>query len=128
MSKEDCMFSKDHEWIMEEGGCVLIGISDFAQASLGDIVYVELPKPGAVITAGKAFGSVESVKAVSDLLAPVSGKIIEVNEELDGAPELLNTEPFSAWIVKIEPSAAFAAEKAGLMPPAEYEEFCHKEG
>jgi len=118
-------FTKEHEWVRAEGVFAYVGISDFAQDSLGDIVFVELPRAGAVLAAGGAFGTVESVKAVSDLYAPVSGTIIEVNTGLEDAPELLNESPYDTWIIKLE--IADAGELDQLMDADEYEEFCANE-
>ena len=98
----DLKYSRDHEWVKEEDGLFVIGISDFAQDALGDLVFVNLPEVGDAVTAGEAFGDVESVKAVSDLLCPVSGTVAEINEELLDAPEKLNEDPYGAWIIKVE--------------------------
>ena len=95
-------YSKSHEWIHTEDGVAVIGISDFAQHALGDVVFVNLPGEGDEVTAGEAFGDVESVKAVSDLVSPVSGTVCAVNEELLDAPELLNSQCYDAWIIKVE--------------------------
>ena len=119
-------FTEKHEWVIAEGGIVTIGISDFAQKSLGDIVFVELPGVRAKLTAGKPFGSVESVKAVSELYAPVSGTVKEINTELEDAPELLNQDAFGNWIIKAE--LADEKELDSLMDEADYGEFCKKEG
>src|ERR1700690_3118115 len=98
----DFRYTKEHEWVRVEGNVATIGITDHAQHELGDIVYVDLPKVGASAEAGKTFGSVESVKAVSDIYAPVSGEIIEINEGLSTAPEKLNTDPHgAAWLIKV---------------------------
>ena len=118
-------FTKEHEWIKIEEGAALIGISHFAQHSLGDIVFVELPKIGGKLTAGKAFGSIESVKAVSELFAPVSGNVVDVNKTLEDAPELLNEDAYANWIVKVELDDE--NELASLMIESEYEEFCKNE-
>jgi len=121
----DLKYTKEHEWIKIEGNTGTIGITDYAQNSLGDIVFVELPKPGTEITVGKSFGTVESVKAVSDLFAPVSGTIAEVNPELANAPEKVNSDAHSAWMVKVrlkDPSQANA-----LMSAADYEKFVAEE-
>ena len=118
-------FSKNHEWVKTEGSIAYIGISDFAQNALSDIVYVELPKIGAKLESGKEFGSVESVKAVSELYAPVSGTVTEINEELENSPELLNANADDTWIVKIELSDG--SEVDSLMDKEEYEEFCKNE-
>ena len=102
---EELKYTEDHEWVMVEGDLVVVGITDFAQDSLGDVVFVELPEVGAEVTAGKAFGVVESVKAVSDIYAPVSGTVEEVNEELPDAPEVINTSPYGdGWLIKIRMS------------------------
>ncbi len=125
MSTKSLKFSQEHEWVKAEGVTAYIGISDFAQHSLGDIVFVDLPKAGAKISAGKVFAAVESVKAVSDIFAPVSGKIIEVNEALNDAPELINEDPYENWIVMVEMEEP--SELAALMDSEAYDEFC-KEG
>ncbi|WP_026694576.1 glycine cleavage system protein GcvH [Peribacillus kribbensis] len=109
---KDLRYSEEHEWVKIEGEQVRIGITDFAQSELGDIVFVELPEPGTEIQANEPFGSVESVKTVSELYAPISGKIVEVNEELSDSPEFVNESPYEkAWMVVIEPSDAAEAEK-----------------
>ena len=118
--KPELQYSKDHEWVKEEDGLFVIGISDFAQDALGDLVFVNLPEVGDAVTAGEAFGDVESVKAVSDLLSPVSGTVAEINEELLDAPELLNNDPYGAWIIKV--SDVTATEE--LLDAAAYEAFC----
>ncbi|GIU80854.1 MAG: glycine cleavage system H protein [Bryobacteraceae bacterium] len=115
-------YTKEHEWILVEGDTGTIGITNHAQKELGDIVYVDLPKPGAAVEAGKALGSVESVKAVSDIYSPVSGEVIEVNELLATAPEKLNEDPHgAAWLVKIRLSNP--AELDGLMSAADYQAY-----
>ena len=102
MYPEHYRYTKEHEWVLVDGGAGVIGITHHAQKELGDIVYVELPKVGAVVEQGKSFAVVESVKAVSEIFAPVSGEVVEVNEALAGAPEILNTDPHGAgWIAKI---------------------------
>ena len=116
-------YSKDHEWVKFEGDIAIIGISDFAQDALGDVVFVNLPGEGDEATAGEAFGDVESVKAVSDLVSPVSGTIIAVNEELADAPEMLNSDPYGAWIIKVEGVTA----QEELLDAAAYEAFCAEE-
>ena len=95
-------YSNDHEWVKFEDGIAVVGISDFAQDALGDVVFVNLPQVGDEVTAGETFGDVESVKAVSDLICPVSGVVCEINEELDDSPENLNSDPYGAWIIKVE--------------------------
>src|SRR5581483_4861509 len=121
----DLKYTKEHEWIKIEGNTGTIGITDHAQQALGDIVFVELPKPGTVITAGKSFGTVESVKAVSDLYAPVSGTVTEVNAELSSAPEKVNSEPHQAWMVKV--TLSDPNEVSGLLSAADYEKFAAEE-
>ena len=97
-------YTNDHEWVMEEGDMLVIGISDYAQDSLGEIVYIELPSEGDEITKGDPFGAVESTKAVSDLYAPVSGDVMEVNEALLDAPETINEDPYGeGWMIKVKP-------------------------
>ena len=118
--KPELQYSKDHEWVKKEDDLTVIGISDFAQDALGDLVFVNLPEVGDAVTAGEAFGDVESVKAVSDLLSPVSGTVAEINEELLDAPELLNNDPYGAWIIKV--SDVTATEE--LLDAAAYEAFC----
>jgi len=118
-------YTREHEWIKVDGAIGSIGITDYAQNSLGDIVYVDAPKVGAEIAANKPFGSVESVKAVSDLFSPVSGKVTEVNEELKTAPDKINQDPHGTWIVKVE--LANPAEVAGLLDAAAYEAFIAEE-
>lgn len=100
---QDLKYSEDHEWVKADGNTVTIGITDFAQGELGDVVFVELPEEGDEMTKGESFGSVESVKTVSELYAPLNGKIVEVNEELEDSPELVNESPYEdAWMVKVE--------------------------
>ena len=117
-------YSKDHEWMKEEDGVVVIGISDFAQDALGDVVFVNLPGEGDEVTAGEAFGDVESVKAVSDLVSPVSGTVCAVNEDLLDEPEQLNKAPYDAWLIKVE--NVTGTEE--LLDAAAYEAFCAQEG
>ena len=117
-------YSKDHEWMKEEDGVVVIGISDFAQDALGDVVFVNLPAEGDTVTAGEAFGDVESVKAVSDLVSPVTGTVCAVNEELLDAPEKLNSDPYGAWLIKVEN----VEDSEELLDAAAYETFCTEEG
>jgi glycine cleavage system H protein len=101
---EDVRYTKDHEWAKVSGDTVKIGISDYAQDQLGDIVFVELPAVGDSFEEGDEFGTLESVKAVSELYAPISGEVVAVNEDLEDAPELLNQDPYKGWIVEIKPS------------------------
>jgi glycine cleavage system H protein len=123
--KKGLFYSKDHEWIKVEGDVASVGISDFAQHSLGEIVYVEMPEEGDEFKAGEVFGVLESVKAASDSFIPVSGEIVEVNEDLEDEPELINEKPYEAWIFKIKLSDV--SELDALMSPEGYEEFCNKE-
>ena len=95
-------YSKSHEWLKTEDGVAVIGISDYAQDALGDVVFINLPAVGDAVTAGESFGDVESVKAVSDIVSPVSGVVAEVNTELEDSPEMLNEDPYGAWIFKVE--------------------------
>jgi len=122
----DYKYTKEHEWIKPDGNNGTIGITSYAQESLGDIVFVDLPKPGAEITSGKTFGSVESVKAVSDLYAPVSGTVTEVNADLATAPEQINKDAYSAWMIKI--TLKNPAELSSLLSAADYEKFVAEEG
>jgi glycine cleavage system H protein len=117
-------YTKEHEWIEVDGGKGTVGITDYAQSSLGDIVFVDLPKVGNKLEAGKVFGSVESVKAVSDLYAPASGTVTAVNEELTGAPEKINADANKTWILKLDLAAG---EADGLLSAAEYEKFISEE-
>jgi glycine cleavage system H protein len=122
----DFKYTKEHEWIKSDGKTATIGITDYAQGSLGDIVFVDLPKPGAEIAAGKTFGSVESVKAVSDLYAPASGTVTEVNGELATAPEKINKDAHGSWMVKL--TLKNPGELSGLLSSADYEKFVTEEG
>ena len=119
----DLKYSKSHEWIKMEGDVAVIGISDFAQDSLGDLVFINLPQEGDDAAAGEAFGDVESVKAVSDLISPVSGTICAVNEDLADAPENLNSDPYGSWIIKVEG----ITDTEDLLNAEEYEAFCAEE-
>jgi len=122
----DFKYTKEHEWIKAEGKNATIGITSYAQDSLGDIVFVDLPKVGADMSAGKVFGSVESVKAVSDLYAPASGTVTEVNTELATAPEAINKDAHSAWMLKI--ALKDQTELNSLLSAADYEKFVAEEG
>ena len=114
---DDLQYTKSHEWVRAEDGTVTIGITDHAQEELGDVVFVELPDVGVTIGAGDSFGTVESVKAVSDLYTPVGGEVVEVNSSLEDAPEKINDDPYGeGWIVKLSTS-----EEADLLSPEEYE-------
>lgn len=118
---KELKYSEEHEWVKVEGNRVRIGITDFAQSELGDIVFVELPEVGDEVEADEPFGSVESVKTVSELYAPISGKVVEVNDELDDSPEFVNESPYEkAWMIVVEPSDESELDK--LMSAEEYEE------
>jgi len=119
----DLKYSKSHEWVKMEGDVAVIGISDFAQDALGDVVFINLPAVGDAVTAGDAFGDVESVKAVSDLVSPVSGEIVEVNEEVADASEVLNSDPYGSWIIKV----SGITDTEELLDAAAYEAFCAEE-
>jgi glycine cleavage system H protein len=121
----DFKYTKEHEWIKVDGGTGTIGITDHAQEALGDIVFVELPKVGTTITAGQSFGTVESVKAVSDLYAPVTGEVTEVNGDLATSPEKVNSEPHQAWMVKVKLSNP--AEVNALLSASDYDTFVAQE-
>jgi len=124
---EDLRYTKQHEWVRAEGDIGTVGITDHAQKELGDIVYVDLAKVGAHVDQGKSLGSVESVKAVSDIYSPISGQVIEVNETLAQSPEKLNAEPHGgAWLVKIRMSAPDEAKK--LLSAADYQTYIGAEG
>ena len=117
-------YTKDHEWMKMEGDVAVIGISDFAQDALGDVVFINLPEVGDEVTAGESFGDVESVKAVSDVNSPVTGVIVAVNEDLADSPENLNSDPYGSWIIKVENITATEE----LLDAAAYEAFCAEEG
>jgi glycine cleavage system H protein len=116
----DRKYTKDHEWIRISGGTAEIGITDYAQQQLGDVVYVELPEQGRTITAGEAFGSIESVKAVSELFAPMTGDVVETNAHLSAHPEVVNTDPHGTWMVKM--TLADAGATGDLLDAAQYEQ------
>jgi glycine cleavage system H protein len=118
-------YTKEHEWIEVDGASGTVGITDYAQSSLGDIVFVDLPKVGDTVEAGKIFGSVESVKAVSDLYAPASGTVTAVNEELASAPEKINADANKTWMLKLD--LTDAGQAAGLLSAADYEKFISEE-
>jgi glycine cleavage system H protein len=122
---KDYKYTKEHEWIQVNGNTGVVGITDHAQEALGDIVFVELPKVGTQVHAGKSFGTVESVKAVSELFAPASGKVIAVNEALNQSPENVNKDAHGAWMIKIELSNP--SETAGLLSAGDYERFVAEE-
>ena len=120
----DLKYTKSHEWLRMEGDIAVVGITDYAQDALGDVVFVNLPQEGDETAAGESFGDVESVKAVSELICPVSGTVCAVNEDLLDAPELLNQDPYAAWIIKVEN----VSETEELLDADEYEAHCAEEG
>jgi glycine cleavage system H protein len=122
---ETYRYTKEHEWIAVQGTVGTVGITDYAQSTLGDIVFVELPKIGQEVEAGSTFGSVESVKAVSDLYAPLTGTVTEINEALNSAPEAINTDANTTWIMKLELADPGAVD--GLLSAADYETFIAEE-
>ena len=121
----DYKYTKEHEWVKVNGDTGTIGITDYAQQSLGDIVFVDLPKSGTELTAGKTFGTVESVKAVSDLYAPVSGTVTQINDALTTSPEKINSDPHGSWMVKVKLKEA--GELKSLLSAADYEKFVTEE-
>ena len=124
MIKEGLLYAETHEWVKTEGNVAFVGISDHAQHALGSVVFIELPKVGKTIAKGDTFGAVESVKAASDLYLPVSGKIIEVNKNLERSPELLNDDPYGSWVVKIE--LTNPKELSSLLTPEAYAPLCEE--
>lgn len=123
---ENLHYSKDHEWVRVDGEIAIIGITDYAQNSLGDVVYVELPKAGEDFSANEPFGSVESVKAVSEMFTPVSGSVVEINESLADEPEKVNSDPYGeGWMVRLRMSSP--GEVDSLLTAAEYEDFTKAE-
>jgi glycine cleavage system H protein len=118
MYPDTLKYTKDHEWIRLDAGVGRVGITDFAQKQLGDVVYVELPEVGTVVTQGQVFGTIESVKAVSELFAPLSGEVVEVNDGLKDKPEQVNTDPHGAWMVAIKLASLTQAD--GLLDAAAY--------
>ena len=122
---EGLYYSESHEWVKVEGNVAIVGITDFAQHAMGDLSYVDMPEVDDELAAGDEFGAVESVKAASDLFCPVSGTVVEVNEALEDAPELLNEDAFANWIMKVEMSDP--SELEALMDAAAYEEMCANE-
>ena len=122
MSREDLLFSKEHEWLRIDDDTGTIGITDHAQKELGDIVYIELPKVGLKFDSGETFGNVESVKAVSELFIPVSGEVVEINEDLGSSPEIINEDPYGkGWMIRIR--IRDKSETADLMSGEEYDEY-----
>lgn len=122
---EDLKYTKEHEWLKVDEECATVGITDYAQSSLGDIVFVELPEVGQHLQQGGTFGAVESIKSVSDLYAPVSGEVIEVNDRLESSPELCNEGPYDSWMIKIK--VADSAECSALLNAQEYSAFCEEQ-
>jgi len=117
-------YFKEHQWVkVQDDGTCLVGISDYAQKALKDIIMVDLPDEGDSVTQGEVFTSIESVKAVNDVFSPISGEVIEANEDVDETPESINEDPYEAWLVKIKPSN-LDEDLAKLMSPEEYEAFC----
>ena len=116
-------YTRSHEWMRMEDGVAVVGISDYAQDALGDVVFINLPQEGDETVAGESFGDVESVKAVSELICPVTGTVCSVNEDLMDAPELLNQDPYAAWIIKVDN----ITETEELLEADEYESFCAEE-
>lgn len=123
MIPEELKYTKSHEWIKEEDGMVVVGLTDFAQDALGDLVFVNLPQEGDDVTAGETFADVESVKAVSDVYSPVSGVVAAINEELLDNPALINEAPYDAWLIKVEN----VSDTEDLVDAAEYAEICAAE-
>ena len=121
---KELKYTKEDEWLKIEGDTGTVGITDYAQNALGDIVFVELPKPGASVEAGKSFGTVESVKAVSELYSPISGTVTAVNTELADAPEKVNADPYGAWMIKVK----LTKQSDGLMSAADYEKYASERG
>ena len=122
---DDRRYAESHEWVKIEGDIATIGISDYAQHALGDIVYVDMPEVGDEMAAGDVLGAVASVKAASDLICPVSGEVVEINEELEDAPEKVNADAFETWIIKVK--ITDAAEADALLDAAAYTELCENE-
>ena len=116
-------YTKTHEWVRIEDGVAVVGITDAAQDMLSDVVYVDLPEEGTTVTAGQEVATVESVKAAEDIIAPISGVIVEVNRALESTPEIVNERPYAAWFFKIKPTEKLDQELAALMSPSEYEKF-----
>jgi glycine cleavage system H protein len=115
-------YTNDHEWTLVEGDTVTIGVTDYAQSALGDIVFVELPEVGRMVNKGDSFGVVESIKSVSDLYTPLTGEVIDANQDLESAPESCNSDPYGAWMIKIKTTNS--EEIKELLSPEKYEEHC----
>ncbi|MCI6176991.1 glycine cleavage system protein GcvH [bacterium] len=120
---EELKYTKSHEWVKEEDGVITVGLTDYAQSALGDIVFINLPEEGDDVTAGQAFSDVESVKAVSDVFSPVTGKVAAINEELLDNPALVNEDPYEAWLIKVED----VSDTEELMDAAAYGQVCAAE-
>ena len=116
-------YTKEHEWILIEGDVATIGITDFAQSALGDIVFLETPAVGTKLDTGATFGVVESIKSVSDLYVPVSGEVVAKNEDLEGSPEGINSDAYGSWLIKVKMSNT--SEVSNLLSAADYENFCN---
>jgi glycine cleavage system H protein len=121
---EELKYAKTHEWLKEEDGVYVVGLTDFAQDALGDVVFVNLPAVDDEVKAGESLGDIESVKAVSDVFSPVTGRVVEVNEEVADNPALVNEDPYAAWLIKV----ADATEFEELLDAAAYAEHCEQEG
>ena len=121
--REELKYSKSHEWIALDGDTAVVGLTDYAQSELGDLVFVNLPEVGDTVEAGEVFGDVESVKAVSDVYSPVTGEVTEINDELLDSPELINDDAYQAWFIKVKE----VSEKEELLSPSEYEAFVASE-
>jgi len=119
MTPQDLRYTKDHEWLRRDGAEFQVGITDFAQRQLGDVVFVELPEVGRRVQQGEVFGTIESVKAVSELFSPVSGEVVKVNEALGTHPEAVNSRPYESWMIRLKASAP--AEADGLLDAAAYD-------
>src|SRR5690606_16007824 len=116
-------YTKEHEWVLIEGDIATVGITDFAQSALGDIVFLETPEAGTTLTLGETFGVVESIKSVSDLYVPLSGEVIEKNADLEGSPEQINSDAYGSWLIKIKLSNT--SELNNLLSASDYENFCN---
>lgn len=116
-------YTKEHEWTLIEGDVVTVGITDFAQSALGDIVFVEVPEVGSDLKLGSTFGVVESIKSVSDLYAPVTGEVVAKNSDVEGSPEKINSDAYGSWLIKVK--IKDSAELNNLLSPEQYQEFCN---
>lgn len=120
---QSARYAKTHEWVRMEDGIATVGVSDYAQDALSDVVFVDLPEVGELVTAGKMSATVESVKAAEDVIAPVSGEVIEVNTALESTPEIVNERPYETWFFRVRPAASIEAELAALLDPGAYSAF-----